>query len=228
MDKAAAAENFSNKPEDLVHRHMDYARALTHKIARGLPPSVDFDELIGFANVGLTEAAVKFQPDLGVAFTTFAYYRIRGAVFDGLRKMTWLPPAARKKTTLQGAEDELMQTGIGEVDLNASAEDTANEFRNIVRNLGAVFLLSEASDDGGELDPTDESSAADEAEKRDLAAKVREALTCLTTEQADIVRLLYYEHQSMTDVAASLGVNKSTVSRAHKKAIEQLRDALST
>ena len=78
-------ESFANTPEELVDRHMDYARALTHKIARGLPSNVDFDELVGFANLGLTEAAMKFQPDLGVAFTTFAYYRIRGAVFDGLR-----------------------------------------------------------------------------------------------------------------------------------------------
>ena len=227
MDESATAESFSNTPEDLVGRHMDYARALTHKIARRLPPSVDFEELVGFAYLGLTEAAVKFQPDMGVAFTTFAYYRIRGAVFDGLRKMTWLPPAARQKTTQISAEDELMQTSIGEVDLNASAEDTANEFRNIVRSLGAVFLLSEAAEDGGELDPADENSAADVAERRDLAQQVRAALEQLSSEQADIVRLLYFEHQSMTDVAASLGVNKSTVSRAHRRAIEQLREALS-
>ena len=207
---------------------MDYARALTHKIARGLPSSVDFEELVGFANLGLSEAAAKFQSDLGVAFTTYAYYRIRGAVFDGIRKMTWLPPAARNKTARMDAQDELMQASIGEVDINASAEETATEFRDIVRGLGAVFLLSEATQDGNELDPADEESASAVAERRDMAARVRAALDELEEEQAEIVRQLYFEHRSMTEVARGLGVNKSTVSRAHKRAIEHLREALST
>ena len=40
---------------------------------------------------GLLEAAQRYDDRHGVAFTTFAYYRVRGAMFDGLRSMGWLP-----------------------------------------------------------------------------------------------------------------------------------------
>ena len=39
---------------------------------------------------GLLEAAERFDETRGVAFTTFSYYRIRGAIFDGLRQLGWM------------------------------------------------------------------------------------------------------------------------------------------
>lgn len=213
--------------EDLVSAHLSYARALAHKIAAQLPPSVDRDELVGFAQLGLTQAAQAYDPDLGVAFTTFSYYRIRGAVFDGLRKMTWLPPAARKSVARQDAQDSLCEDGLGQVDVDATEEELAREFQAAVRSLGAVFLLGDADEDQNS-EPVDPTSAAEEAEKRDAIARVREAIGGLDEKQANIVRMLYFEHLSTTEVAARLGVNKSTVSRAHARAIETLREALVT
>jgi DNA-directed RNA polymerase specialized sigma subunit len=35
-------------------------------------------------HVGLAEAARQFDPSRGGQFTTYAYYRIRGAILDGL------------------------------------------------------------------------------------------------------------------------------------------------
>ena len=209
--------------DKLVEDHVDYARALTHKIARRLPASVDFDELVGYALQGLVEAANKYRADVGVAFTTFSYYRIRGAVFDGLRKMTWLPPEVRNKNSRDNAVDELVSDGLGQTDLTASAEELAKEFRDAVKSLGAVFLLSEASEEG-ELEPSDETSAADVAEKRDMARRVREALGSLAPEDVELLTALYFEGRSMTEVAAERGVNKSTVCRAHRRAIEELRE----
>lgn len=212
--------------EALVEAHLDYARALAFKISKRLPPSVDIEELSGYARLGLAQAAAAYDPDMGVAFTTFSYYRIRGAVFDGLREMTWLPPESRKQNQRSEAEDALCEAGLGRVPLEADAEDLARGFREAVKSLGAVFLLTDAGEDG-EIDPVDEVSAADHAERNDLVRQVRTALASLDEQQRTIVRLVYFEHQSMSDVAREMGVNKSTVSRAHAKAVEVLRDLLS-
>ena len=213
--------------DNLIAAHMDYARALTHKIARRLPGNVDVEELIGFALLGLTQAAKNFDPDMGVAFTTFSYYRIRGAVFDGIRKMTWLPPEVRKSNERQELTDDLCEQGLGETTPDASIEEAAEEFQRAVRSLGAVFLLSEASEEqqsqGQAVDPT---SAAEQAESEELRTKVRDAMKTLEPRQLQILQLMYFEHQSMTDIAKSLGVNKATVSRSHAKAIEALRESL--
>lgn len=224
LDDDAPPPAAPDSVDELVEKHLDYARALTHKIARRLPPSVDFEELCGFAYVGLTEAANKFQADLGVAFTTFSYYRIRGAVFDGLRKMTWLPPESRRRSNQESHEDDLLRSSNVGGDPAAGPEDLAAEFQDVVRSLGAVFLLSEASDDGTELDPEDPTSAADAAERVDLAQRVREALARLDEREQRVLTELYFEHRSMTDVAAEMGVNKATISRVHRRAVETLRE----
>lgn len=45
----------------------------------------EFQDLIGYGYVGLMEALRKFKKDKGFQFDTFAQYRIRGAMLDGLR-----------------------------------------------------------------------------------------------------------------------------------------------
>ena len=47
------------------------------------------DDLIAYGQLGLAEAAQKFDAESGVRFTTFAYYRVRGAIYDGVSKMNW-------------------------------------------------------------------------------------------------------------------------------------------
>lgn len=49
----------------------------------------------------------------------------------------------------------------------------------------------------------------------------------LTDRQRDIVRSFYFEGKSVTDIAASMGVNKSTVSRHLKRSREKLKNVLS-
>ena len=63
--------------------------------SKKLPKHVDFEDLVSLGQVGLAEAARQCEPGRGVAFTTFAYYRVRCAIFDGLRQMTGVSPALR-------------------------------------------------------------------------------------------------------------------------------------
>ena len=48
--------------------------------------SVAFADYFQYACVGLVEAVDRFEPDRPVLFETFATYRIRGAVLNGLAK----------------------------------------------------------------------------------------------------------------------------------------------
>lgn len=77
--------------KDLVRRHMKLALALagrrfTRKVARVM----EFGDVLGFASVGLMEAAARYKPQEGAAFATYAYLRIDGAISDGVRKMGFL------------------------------------------------------------------------------------------------------------------------------------------
>jgi RNA polymerase sigma factor for flagellar operon FliA len=72
--------------DDLVARHVELARRAAGRIYPRVRGLVSFDELRALANAGLAEAAGRYDPGRGATFATFAWYRIHGAIFDGLRR----------------------------------------------------------------------------------------------------------------------------------------------
>ena len=75
--------------QQLIGQCQGLVRSLARSIHRKLSPQADFEDLVAYGQVGLAEAARSFDPSIGSRFSTFAYYRIRGAIYDGLTKMAW-------------------------------------------------------------------------------------------------------------------------------------------
>jgi RNA polymerase sigma factor for flagellar operon FliA len=87
--------------EQLVFTHQGLVRAIARGIHRSFPSYIELDDLIGYGQVGLAQAARDFDHERGMQFSTFAYYRIRGAILDGANQMNWL----RRKTRAGDAFD---------------------------------------------------------------------------------------------------------------------------
>lgn len=213
--------------DSLIEEHREYVRKLAREIHRKLPGRAQFEDLVGYGELGLIQAAQKFDPDAGAAFTTFAYYRIRGAIFDGIRKMSWLPPRARKQATAESAMDDVAASSP-EVDPN-DFEAVARQFHQAVNRLGAVLLITDmAGDEGdnGSLDPTDDEDPIEPMADLEVRAEVGRAVAKLPEDQMRLIDLFYFQQRSMTDIADELGVHKATISRLHAKAITALQTAL--
>ena len=75
----------------LVDDNLPFVRGIAAKVKEGLAKEIEYDDLVAYGTQGLIEAAKRYDPSHGVAFTTFAYYRVRGAMYDGLRGMGWIP-----------------------------------------------------------------------------------------------------------------------------------------
>src|SRR5438045_3523425 len=100
-----STEAFSR--ERLVIENQGLVRAQASQIHRGLPRSVDLDDLIAYGQIGLHEAALSYDPERGGKFSTYAYYRIRGVIFDGLAKMAWFNRAKQQRAMYERAANEL-------------------------------------------------------------------------------------------------------------------------
>ncbi len=74
---------------ELVLKYMPLANKLAYDKKRVLPRHVDVEELQSAAYLGLVEAANRFDEGRGIAFSTFAYPRISGAIVDHLRQQSW-------------------------------------------------------------------------------------------------------------------------------------------
>ena len=72
---------------NLVNQHIPLVRNVVGRLAMTLPPHVDGEDLFSAGLNGLLSAVRKYDPTAGTSFETYARLRIRGAVFDELRRM---------------------------------------------------------------------------------------------------------------------------------------------
>ena len=79
------------------------------RIAAGLPRSVTREELKSLGLMGLLDALNKFDISRDLKFDTYASFRIRGAIIDGLRREDWLPRSTREKANKMEAAIERLE-----------------------------------------------------------------------------------------------------------------------
>src|SRR5689334_1067511 len=94
----------------LVEQHLDMSRRAAATIFPRVKKHIEFEELVAFGNEGLAEAAQRVDPDSGAAFTTYAWYRVQGAIIDGLRRATNMPRRTWAKLVALRAANEYLET----------------------------------------------------------------------------------------------------------------------
>lgn len=75
----------------LVDENLGLVYSAAVKCYRRYGRSVELDELVALGTEGLIQAADRFEPERGLTFSTYACHRIRGAIFDGLRRIGAVP-----------------------------------------------------------------------------------------------------------------------------------------
>lgn len=76
--------------QNLVLGLLPFVRYVALRVKHNKPKSILLEDLEGYGMIGLCEAAQRFDPSRGLKFITFAYLRVRGAMFDGMLKMSGL------------------------------------------------------------------------------------------------------------------------------------------
>ena len=109
---------------------------------------IEFDDLVGFGMQGLLEAAQRFDDRHGVAFTTFAYYRVRGAMFDGLRSMGWLPRSEYARVRFEERANSYLQSQA-----ERGTDASGNSVEEPVRGPGSGEVDAEALLVAAQTDP---------------------------------------------------------------------------
>jgi RNA polymerase sigma factor for flagellar operon FliA len=216
--------------QKLVDANVPFVRALAAKLREGLPGNVDYEDLVSYGMQGLLEAAQRFDGRHGASFTTFAYYRIRGAIYDGMRGMGFVP---RAELTRQRVEERaaaylahLAEREYGAEEPAPKALDLEEEVRYLAEALGDVAAIFLASLDAGgglpaALQPTQH------LERRERNRALQAALATLPEKERKLLELYYYEDLNLDEAGAKLGLSKSWASRVHARAIVMLRKALS-
>lgn len=211
----------------LLEKYGPYVRSLANGVRKQFNARLEMDDLVAYGNVGLFEAAERFDARQGVNFLTFAHYRIRGAIFDGLRKMGVLKGGDQRAAYLSERSGSYMQS-LSDRDQGGhkTFSDDVRELENAVTSLATIFLTSLDAAEG--LQIRDESLGADERlELEQLKVRVRAAVERLPDNERMLLLAYYYQGKTLEEAGRVIGQSKSWSSRLHARAIERLKSFLS-
>jgi RNA polymerase sigma factor for flagellar operon FliA len=228
------------KKSQLVEQHLPLVQAIARKLKKTITAKIDFDDLVAYGSKGLVEAAERFDPAQGVAFSTFAYYRIRGAMFDGLRTMGWYSRSDYARYRAEERANELLQSqaareGAARADQRAAGPsaaapakaDTAAALTSIAETLARVATVHITSLEAA-ASMADERLPAPDAvlDAGRLGARVRGAIQALPERERRLMELYYFADKNLEEAGAEMGLSKSWACRLHARAINLLREAL--
>ncbi|MEW9667660.1 FliA/WhiG family RNA polymerase sigma factor [Ammoniphilus sp. 3BR4] len=226
--------------EELIKSYLPLVSYVVGRLSMGLPGTVDKGDLQSFGHLGLMDAMRKFDFERGLQFETYAMWRIRGAIMDGLRECDTIPRSARDKAKkIEEAylvlEQQQLRTvsdkeiseylGISEKDLGQAFSDAS--FASLLsldepiheeeeqKNSRQSFVVDEKA--------KDPQKALDEAVQKQFLA---EAIDQLSEKERTVVSLFYYEELTLTEIAEIMSLSPSRISQIHSKALLRIRTLL--
>ena len=227
--------------EAFIKQYAPLVKYVAGKVAVGMPHNVEFDDLVGFGVFGLLDAIDKFDPEKNVKFKTYAVTRIRGAIFDELRSIDWVPRSVRQKTreieeTIGSLEAQLGRT-VSDQEIASAMGMSEDEFLKTMLKISGTSVLS-LNDVWFAGDETDRISIGESieapsslnpdiiVEKEEIRRVIIESINELPEKEKKVLVLYYYEDLTLKEIGQILEVTESRVSQLHTKAILRLRAKL--
>ncbi len=221
----------------LIERHLVVVKYVAARVAGRLPSHLHMDDLYSAGLLGFLAAIEDFDPEVGVEFSAYATPRIRGAIFDELRRLDWVPRSVRRR--IREAERAIDQL-FARLRRQPTEEEIAAEIgigvdayqRLLGEGITLVSIDAPSGTDGGGASPLD--TLADQSSPSPLlsvAASERRAILArmidvLPPRERQVLALYYFEELTMREVGEALGVTESRVSQLHSSAVLRLRAAL--
>jgi len=218
--------------EQRIEQCQGLVRALAVQIHHKLPATIELDDLVAYGELGLVEAARSFDPGQGCQFSTYAYYRIRGSIYDGAAKMSWglrddaqdAPPAPEPEGAARTADREPMRLPHG-------GEAPPPTRRREGRRSAAVVSLSQPAGEGLDALPDAlvdllQPGPSAEAIASEIRDKLQQLIDTLPQAAAELIRATYFEGLTLEEAGHRLGLSKSWASRVRAQALRTLARAL--
>lgn len=243
VKQASTAEKYraidDEQREELIRSFLPLVKRVVHRLAGRLPHEVDVKEMLNSGIIGLVDALEKYDPRHETNFSTYAQFRIRGAILDSFRSQDWAPRSLRHKAhRLENAYLRLEQ------ELGRPAEDLeiAQELGVDVETLqkmlgevsGVVMLSFEelgfghgeerfVGDDNLTSSSPDPLSNLLDSEKVEIVAR---ALDRLPEKERLVICLYFYEELNLKEIGEIISVTESRASQIRSRALLRLRSYL--
>ena len=219
----------------LMERYLDIVRYTAERMHMRLPSEVDVEDLMSAGLFGLMDAIDAYDLERGVKFETYCAQRIRGAIFDELRAMDWVPRLVRSRTAKvekarKGLEMELGRKPTDK-EIATRLEVNPSEFEKLCKDSKPVGVVSlnrkwfetDSNKDIREIDvihDNKQENPLSEIQRKDLKLLITKGLS---RAERLIVILYYYEEMTMKEIGLTLDLSESRVSQMHSSILLRLK-----
>ncbi|WP_435163197.1 FliA/WhiG family RNA polymerase sigma factor [Paenibacillus glycanilyticus] len=222
----------------LIEQFLPLVDYVTNRMAIGLPKNVLKDDLASNGVMGLIDAIEKFDYCRGLQFETYASWRIRGSIIDGLRQGDWVPRSVREKAkrieeAYQSLEQKYLRS-VSDAEISEYLNVSEKEFTTMLHEIAITTVCSLEDPIREEESETRLSLLIDERAKNPdhkaheffLKDSLVNGIEKLTEKERTVISLFYYEELSLSEIAEVMSLSPSRISQLHSKAILRLRGAL--
>jgi RNA polymerase sigma factor for flagellar operon FliA len=219
----------------LIERYLDIVKFTAERMHMRLPSEVDVEDLMSAGLFGLMDAIDAFDLERGVKFETYCAQRIRGAIFDELRAMDWVPRLVRSRTAKVERARKGLEMELGRKPTEKEVCDrlavNKSEFQKLSKDSKPVGVVSlnrkwfetDSNKDVREIDvirDNRQENPLTEVQRKDLKVLITRGLT---RAERLIVMLYYYEEMTMKEIGLTLDLSESRVSQMHSSILARLK-----
>ncbi|GEN82003.1 RNA polymerase sigma-D factor [Sporosarcina luteola] len=229
----------SDAGDRLVRKYTPLVNYHVQRISSGLPRNVSRDDILSLGLQGLFDALTKFDPSRDLKFDTYASFRIRGSIIDGLRKEDWLPRSSREKSKrLEEEISKLEQKLLRHATPEEIASHLGIEVEEVYQTVHEHYFSNVLSMDERMSEDDEEGQKSfilkDDHERSpeqkvmmgelvgDLALKIKE----LNNNEQLVLNLFYTDEMTLTEIGEIMNLSTSRISQIHSKALFKLRKLL--
>jgi len=229
----------STLENNLVEQYLPLVKTIVGRLAISLPSHVSGDDLYSAGLVGLLNALRRFDSSSGSSFESYARVRIRGAIFDELRRIDWVPRSVHGKAKKVEKAMQVFTQRTGQIptdeemgkELNLTPEGY-QELLDEIRPITYVCLDCVQGDDDQNADSHEfiaDDSQVDPgigASVREMAGLIADRLKQLPEMQRKVLALYYFEDLRLREIAEAFGVTESRICQVHAQAILAIKALL--
>ena len=228
-----------NEKEELIKSYLPLVKKVVHRLSGRLPKDVDIREMLNSGIIGLVDALEKYDPKHVTNFSTYAQFRIRGAILDSFRSQDWLPRSLRFKSHKLEVAYQRIEQKLGRP---ATDEEVAKELemevvdlQRLLGEVGSIVMLSFEELGFGHGEERFQAEDVMASRGQDPLGKllsgekvglIARALDRLPEKERLVISLYFYEELNLKEIGEILGVTESRASQIRSRALIRLKNYL--
>ena len=214
----------------LIHDHTNLVKKISWHLHGRVNSIVDIDDVIQLGMVGLINAAQNYVPQKDASFTSYASIRIKGEIYDYLRKSSNLDRTtiAIKKSSEKASHS--LRNKLGREPYNHEIAEELGisnekyyEWTNAFE-AGVNKSLDESYDDYSSWFVTNDMNPEEKINDAELRSNLKKVLSKLEGKESLIIQLYFVEELNIYEIAEVMEVSTGRVSQIKTSAIKRIRE----